>query len=200
MRFESFCPNLFRELPVLASYAYPWHVVEHIEDVVRETLSNLGDDYRIKEEIAIHKDARVDPTATILAPAVIGPYAFVGPHALLRGGVYVGAHSSIGPGCEIKRSLIGQNTALAHFNFVGDSILGSRVNFEAGSITANHHNERDDKTIFALWGDEKVETDATKFGACIGDDTKLGANAVTSPGTILQPKTIVRRLELIEQT
>jgi NDP-sugar pyrophosphorylase family protein len=199
MACESFCPNLVNKLPVLASCEYPWQAVERIEDVIRETLSSLSDAYQIKDEVAIHKDARVDQTATILAPAVIGPHAFIGPHTLLRGGVYVGAHSSIGPGCEIKHSLIDENTALAHFNFVGDSIIGSRVNFEAGSITANHYNERGDKMIFVLWEGEKVKTGVTKFGACIGDDTKLGANAVTSPGTILQPKSVVRRLELIEQ-
>jgi bifunctional N-acetylglucosamine-1-phosphate-uridyltransferase/glucosamine-1-phosphate-acetyltransferase GlmU-like protein len=199
MTLESFCPDLVSELPALATYTYPWQAVARIEDIIRETLSSLGDNYQIKEGVAIHKDARIDPTATILAPAIIGSQTFIGPHTLLRGGVYIGAHSSIGPSCEIKHSLIDQNTALAHFNFVGDSILGSRVNFEAGSITANHYNERDDKTIFALWEGEKMKTDVTKFGACIGDDTKLGANAVTSPGTILRPKSVVRRLELIEQ-
>jgi nitroreductase len=30
-------------------------------------------------------------------------------------------------------------------------------------------------------------------------DERIGANAVLSPGTLLMPKTIVRRLELIEQ-
>ncbi len=200
MIFKLICPDLFETLPGLAGYEYPWLAVERATDIIQEALSRLGDNYEIKNGVAIHKGAKVDPTATILAPAIIGPNCFIGPHALLRGGVYVGAHSSIGPGCEIKHSLIGENTALAHFNFVGDSIIGSRVNFEAGSITANHYNERANKTIFALWDGKTLETGATKFGACIGNDSKIGANAVTSPGTILQPKSVVRRLELVEQT
>jgi len=199
MTFELFCPDVVNKLPALAACTYPWQAVELIQNVIREAIPGLGDDYQTKDEIAIHKDARVDPTAVILAPAIINAGAFIGPHALLRGGVYVGAYSSIGPGCEIKRSLIGEHTALAHFNFVGDSIVGSRVNFEAGAITANHYNEREDKTIAALWDGRVMATGVTKFGACIGDDTKVGANAVTSPGTILEPKSVVRRLELIEQ-
>jgi NDP-sugar pyrophosphorylase family protein len=199
MTFKLLCSDLVEKIPALTSYEYPWQAVEYIEDIIRETLPNLEDDYVVKGEVAIHKDARVDPTATILGPAIIGPDCFVGPHTLLRGGVYVGPSASIGPGCEIKHSIIGENTALAHFNFVGDSVIGSRVNFEAGSITANHYNERDDKMIFAPWDGETVETGVTKFGACIGDGSKIGANAVTSPGTILQPKSIVCRLELIEQ-
>ncbi len=36
-------------------------------------------------------------------------------------------------------------------------------------------------------------------GKPVGDGCRIGANAVLSPGTLLMPKTIVRRLELIEQ-
>lgn len=199
MTFDSLCSDLVKTFPVLNSYEYPWQALENIENLLRDTLSHLGDEYVLKDGIAIHKSAKIDPTATILPPALIGPNCFVGPHALLRGGVCVGVGSSIGPGCEIKHSLIGEGTALAHFNFVGDSLIGSEVNLEAGAITANHYNERDDKTIFVLWGDKAIETNVTKFGACIGDGSKIGANAVTSPGTILQQRSVVRRLELIEQ-
>lgn len=38
-----------------------------------------------------------------------------------------------------------------------------------------------------------------KFGSLVGDECRIGANAVLSPGTLLTPKTVVRRLELVEQ-
>ena len=38
-------------------------------------------------------------------------------------------------------------STLAHFNFVGDSIIGRKVNLEAGAVIANHFNERRDKQI-----------------------------------------------------
>jgi UDP-N-acetylglucosamine diphosphorylase / glucose-1-phosphate thymidylyltransferase / UDP-N-acetylgalactosamine diphosphorylase / glucosamine-1-phosphate N-acetyltransferase / galactosamine-1-phosphate N-acetyltransferase len=132
-------------------------------------------------------------------PIIISNGCFIGAHAYLRGGVYLGDKSVIGPGCEVKSSLIMSGSALAHFNFVGDSLVGSYVNMEAGSIIANHYNERLDKTIFVMLDKKKIETSATKFGALVGDHTKIGANAVLSPGTILKPQSIVKRLELIEQ-
>jgi UDP-N-acetylglucosamine diphosphorylase / glucose-1-phosphate thymidylyltransferase / UDP-N-acetylgalactosamine diphosphorylase / glucosamine-1-phosphate N-acetyltransferase / galactosamine-1-phosphate N-acetyltransferase len=199
MTFESLCSDLVGMFPRLTYCQYPWQASEYIEDIIRDVLPNLGDEYLLTQDVAIHKSAKVDATATLHGPAIIGRDCFVGPHVLLRGGVYVGEGSSIGPGCDIKHSLIGEHTALAHFNFVGDSIIGSRVNFEAGAITANHYNERENKMIFALWDGKMVETGSIKFGTCVGDDTKIGANAVTSPGTILKPKSVVRRLELIEQ-
>jgi len=86
------------------------------------------------------------------------------------------------------------------FNFIGDSIIGSDVNFEAGSITANHFNERNDKRIFIKHNSDLIETNSTKFGSLVGDGSKVGANAVLSPGTILPKNTLVKRLELVDQT
>jgi bifunctional N-acetylglucosamine-1-phosphate-uridyltransferase/glucosamine-1-phosphate-acetyltransferase GlmU-like protein len=117
----------------------------------------------------------------------------------MRGGVFLAENAVVGPGCEVKSSVILSGSSLAHFNFVGDSLIGSFVNMEAGSIVANHFNERLDKTIFVLIDNKKTAIGVTKFGALIGDHTKIGANAVLSPGTILTPQSVVKRLELVEQ-
>lgn len=141
-------------------------------------------------DIFIHPTSVVENGAVLKAPVYIGPNCFVGAHAYLRGGVYLMGNNSIGPGCELKSCIIFPNTNLAHFNFIGDSILGSNVNMEAGSIIANHFNERTDKEIFP---------GVTKFGALVGDGCKIGANAVLSPGTILKKNTVVARQELVNQ-
>ena len=96
-------------------------------------------------------------------------------------------------------TIICANTSIAHLNYIGNSIIGQHVNFEAGSIVANHYNERKDKKITIKFDNKQMYIDATKFGALVGDNTKIGANAVLSPGTILKKNTIVKRLELVEQ-
>ena len=135
----------------------------------------------------VHPDAVIEPGAIIKPPMVIGAGCFIAAHAYLRGGVVLGDGVTIGPGAEVKSSLIGPGSVLAHFNFVGDSILGADVNLEAGAVIANHWNERPD-------------TGRVKFGALIGDGCRIGANAVLSPGTILPPGTIVPRLALVDQS
>lgn len=92
-----------------------------------------------------------------------------------------------------------ENTQIAHFNYIGDSIVGSNVNFEAGSLISNHHNDRDEKNIWVKIFGQIISTEIDKFGALVGDFSKIGANEVLSPGTLLKPKSIVKRLELIEQ-
>ena len=80
---------------------------------------------------------------------------------------------------------------------MGNSLVGSEVNLEAGSVIANHFNERQDKTIKVKIDGQEIIVSTEKFGALIGDNSKIGANAVTSPGTILPVNSIVERLELV---
>ena len=177
----------------------PWEIVANIGTLLREMLTHLDPDYQVKKDIAIHRSATIENHVMLKGPIIIGPSCFIGAHAYLRGGVFLGGNVSIGPGCEIKSSIILERSVLAHFNFVGDSIIGERVNMEAGSVIANHYNERENKLIQALHYEQVLDTGVTKFGALVGDHSRIGANAVLSPGTMLRPSSIVRRLELVEQ-
>ena len=179
--------------------ALPWSVTSEASSIVNTLINSLDGDYFINGGIAIHKNAVIEEGVILKGPVVISSGCFVGAHAYLRGGVFLGEGVSVGPGCEIKSSYILSNSALAHFNFVGDSILGSHINMEAGAVIANHYNERSDKTINVLIDDIQVSTGVPKFGALVGDYAKIGANAVLSPGTILRVNSIIGRLTLVEQ-
>ena len=159
----------------------------------------MDNNYTIAQGIAIHKTALIDTNVVMKAPIIIGENCFVGANSYLRNGVILYNNVSIGTGCEVKSSLIFGYSSIAHFNFIGDSIIGQHVNFEAGSITANHFNEREDKTIFVKSEGVIINTKVQKFGSLVGDYSKIGANAVLSPGTLLDKKSIVKRLELVEQ-
>ncbi len=177
-----------------------WQAIGQIDRLVRLALSGLGEDFRLAgPQIAVHRTAAVADSAEISGPAIIGPGCRVGPGAVLRAGVWIDEEVTIRPHSEIKASLIYARSAAAHRNYVGDSIVGEDVNLEAGAVLANHFNEREDKAIFALVAGEAVPTGLVKFGAVVGDRCRIGANAVTSPGTLLPPGTVVPRLALIDQ-
>jgi NDP-sugar pyrophosphorylase family protein len=177
----------------------PWEITECLKEIIRIRILQLGDDYEITDEVAIHKTAVVETGAVLKSPTIIGPDCVVGAHAYFREGVFLDQSVKIGPGCEIKNSIIFSGTAIAHFNYVGNSVIGRNVNFEAGSIAANHYNERVDKRISVLHRGEVIDAGVNKFGSLVGDDSRIGANAVLSPGTILEQNSIVKRLELVEQ-
>jgi len=182
------------------SNAAPWEITCQSEEVVRQLLAELpAAEYVIADEVAVHRSATVETGAILKGPLILGTACFVAAGAYLRGGNWVAENCIFGPGSELKSSFVFAGTKLAHFNFVGDSILGERVNLEAGSIICNYRNERTAKEVLVRLESGLHSTGITKFGALVGDDSRIGANAVVAPGALCKPGTIVRRTELCDQ-
>ncbi len=76
-----------------------------------------------------------------------------------------------------------------HFNYVGDSILGRGVNLGAGVKLSNLRN--DGGEVYLRIDELKLASGLRKFGAILGEDSQLGCNAVTNPGTVLGNNSIV---------
>lgn len=183
----------------IKKFASPWEITSNLKEIILDILPLLGTDFEIENDVAIHKSVVVEKGVTFKHPTIIMENCHIGAHAYFREGVFLNRSVKIGPSTEVKSSLIFSNTAIAHLNYVGNSIIGSNVNFEAGSIAANHYNERADKEIVLNFEGEIIPTGVNKFGALVGDNSRIGANAVLSPGTLLKKNTIVKRLELVEQ-
>jgi NDP-sugar pyrophosphorylase family protein len=189
----------WQALDLGAEVASPWAVTEQCEHFVRRILLTLGPEYERQGNIAIHKTAQVEDGAVLKGAIVIGPNCFIAAGAYLRGGVFLGSDCIVGPSCELKSSFMLDRSKLAHFNFVGDSLLGENVNIEAGAVIANYRNEFAGANIRILHGDTIIETGVAKFGALVGDGTRIGANAVVAPGALLEQGSVVPRLGLIDQ-
>jgi NDP-sugar pyrophosphorylase family protein len=177
----------------------PWDWTQNAEGIVRRLIGALGADYVPFGSYMAHQSARIEPGAQIKGPAIIGPDCFIASAALIRGGCWLDARCILGPGAELKSSFLFAGAKLAHLNFVGDSVIGADVNLEAGAMIANYRNESADKRIRVRRGDALIDTGVEKFGALVGDNARIGANAVLAPGTLLEARTIVPRLGLVDQ-
>jgi NDP-sugar pyrophosphorylase family protein len=178
----------------------PWHLVGNIEALLRQQIASLDSSYQRIDELAVHHSARMEAGAVVKGPAIIGPNCVIAAGAYLRGGVYLEQDCIIGPSSELKTSIMFAGSKLAHMNFVGDSIIGADVNIEAGAVIANHRNEREDRNIQIVYRGQVIDTGVSKFGALAGDGSRIGANAVVAPGALLEPASIVGRLQLIDQS
>jgi len=177
----------------------PWALVSQAPAIVRQLLAELpADEYVIQDEIAIHRTATIEAGALLKPPLIIGAHCFVASGSLLRGGCWLDEHCIIGPGAELKTSFVFSGSKLAHFNFVGDSVLGQGINLEAGSIVANYRNERDDKEVQVRVGGVLQRTGCDKFGGLLGDQCRIGANAVLAPGAVLKPASVVGRGQVFD--
>ncbi len=110
--------------------------------------------------------------------AKVGNNSLIGPYARLRPGADLANDVHIGNFVEVKNSKIAANSKANHLAYVGDSIVGSRVNIGAGTITCNYDGVNKHQTI--------IEDDVF-----IGSDTQLvapvrvGRGATLGAGTTL---------------
>lgn len=135
------------------------------------------------ELISIGSGTVVEPGAFIRGPCIIGQDCQVRYGAYVRGGVITGDRCVIGHTTEVKNSLFLDDVSAAHFNYVGDSILGNGVNLGAGVKLANFR--LDHAPIFVTMLERRFPTSLKKLGAIVGDHSQLGCNCVVNPGSVL---------------
>jgi len=143
-------------------------------------------------EIFIGAGTRLEPSAIIKGPAVIGDNCDIRQGAYVRGNVFAGEGCVIGHSTEIKNSILMDHCEAGHFNYIGDSILGRYVNMGAGSRLANVQfrsvDEKEKGFIHPIQiplETQDCKTGMEKLGAILGDYTELGCNAVLCPGTLI---------------
>ncbi len=171
---------------------YPWLVLQKLTAYLKSL--PLGDHkgtispqaYLVQPElISIGEGSIIEPGAYIQGPCVIGKHCVVRHGAYIRGNVLTGDHCVIGHTSELKQAILLDHAQAAHFAYVGDSILGNHVNLGAGTKCANF--KLDHSEVQLRIDNQRIETKMRKLGAIIGDQSQIGCNAVTSPGTLIGP-------------
>ena len=104
--------------------------------------------------------------------AVVGPDGVIGPFARLRPGTELAAGVHVGNFVELKNAKVAAQSKANHLAYVGDAIIGSRVNIGAGTITCNYDGANKFRTI--------IEDDVF-----IGSDTQLVAPVTVGRGATL---------------
>jgi bifunctional UDP-N-acetylglucosamine pyrophosphorylase/glucosamine-1-phosphate N-acetyltransferase len=117
---------------------------------------------------------------SVVSDSIVAENSRIGPYAHLRGHAEVGANCRVGNFVELKNVQIGDRTNVAHLSYLGDAILGEKVNIGAGTITANYDGVNKHKTK-------------------IGDRTKIGSNSVlVAPITLGEDVTVAAGSVLTE--
>lgn len=183
--------------PLLESVAYPWEVLSGISDFVKELGKTLPTElYEEREEnVWIAKSAVIYPNTTIIGPCIIGEQTEVRPGAFIRGNALVGNDCVVGNSTELKNVILFNHVDVPHYNYVGDSVLGSYSHMGAGAITSNI---KADRTLVHVKGDGiDIATGLKKFGAMLGDHVEVGCNSVLNPGTVIGRNSNVYPLSMV---
>lgn len=148
--------------------------------------------YLIGKHILIEEQALVEPGAYIEGPCIIGRGSHVRHGAYIRSDTLAARDSLIGHATETKNAILLPESKAAHFAYIGDSILGQRVNLGAGTKLANF--QLGGRVISVRINGQRYSTGRNKLGAILGDDCQLGCNSVCNPGTFLGPRSLVHAL------
>jgi NDP-sugar pyrophosphorylase family protein len=185
--FES-CYNVLGMRGAMMSW-FAGHARRHIQgDVDRRAV--------VDGNVIVEPGAVIEAGAHVEGPALICAGAHIRPNAYVRDHVIIGPGSKIGHCTEVVRSLIMTRSLATHMVFVGDSIVGSRVNIGSSCVTANLRVDREvtepatEEVVLRLSG-RTIPTGQTKFGSVIGDRTRIAALLTLAPGTLLGPGTVV---------
>lgn len=177
-----------------APIKYPWHVLAAMEYFVGQSSGNIAPSAIISEraiidgKVTIDENVRILENAVVRGPCYIGKNSVIGNNVLIRDGSHIGDNCVVGFSTEIRHSYIGDGCWF-HSNYIGDSIIGDRCSFGAGTVTANLRF--DEKEVMAQNDGEHLATGLDKLGAIIGADTKTGINVSIMPGVRIGPNSMV---------
>lgn len=175
------CDYAWDALKKIAAY-----VTAHVRPSLRNRCEGVA---YVGEQVFIGEGTVVEDGAMIKGPAIIGRNCQIRHNAYIREHVLIGDNCVIGNSCEVKNSLLFNEAAAPHFNYIGDSILGYKAHLGAGVKISNFK---------VTGGNIRVEirgkpfdTGLRKFGALIGDRADVGCNAVLNPGSIIGKSSVI---------
>ena len=167
---------------------YAWEALKKIEGYLaanlKPALHNKCEGVAfIGEKVFIGEGTMVEDGAMIKGPAIIGRNCQIRHNAYIREQVLIGDGCVVGNSCELKNALLFNGCQVAHFNYVGDSILGHKAHLGAGANLSNYKAFPGNVTVEV--DGKPFDTGLRKFGALLGDGCDIGCNAVLNPGSIV---------------
>ncbi|NJD75880.1 MAG: glucose-1-phosphate thymidylyltransferase [Candidatus Methanoperedens sp.] len=166
---------------------FPWHILEANEimlkggeDIQWEIRGEVEHYATLQGNVAAGKGTIVRNGAYITGPVIIGNNCDIGPNCYIRPGTSIGNNVRIGNAVEVKNSIIMDGTHIGHLSYVGDSIIGEKCNFGAGTKVANLRH--DDRTVLVELGGRRFDSGRRKLGVIMGDNVHTGINSMFNVG------------------
>ncbi len=143
---------------------------------------------QIADDAVIHPFTHIDGEKP---GVVVGEGALIGPFARLRPGAVLGAEVHIGNFVEVKNATLAKGAKANHLAYLGDATVGERVNYGAGSITANYDGANKHRTV--IEADVHVGSNSVLVAPItLGAGGTVGAGSVVSKDTPPGALTVTR--------
>jgi UDP-N-acetylglucosamine diphosphorylase / glucose-1-phosphate thymidylyltransferase / UDP-N-acetylgalactosamine diphosphorylase / glucosamine-1-phosphate N-acetyltransferase / galactosamine-1-phosphate N-acetyltransferase len=191
---ELFDPKNIIDEILFEDCEFPWQLLPKLHGYL-ETLAQgkkEGEIYGgafVDKNVNIGRGTVVEPGAVIFGPTVIGENCVVRSGAYIRGDVLIGDNVVVGHCTELKNTIVFSHSQVAHFNYVGDSVLGFGSHLAAGAKLANTKLPIGEVVVKS--DKKRYATGLKKFGAALGDGAEVGCNAVLNPGSVIGKRSVI---------
>ena len=180
----------------------PWDLLTanevQIEKIKNEIHGTIEDNVNINGDIYVGKNTVIKSGTYIEGPLWIGENCVIGPNAYLRKGTILCGNNKVGAASEIKNAILFEHAKAPHHNYVGDSIIGRNCNLGSGTKIANLRLDK--KEISVIHKGKRINTNRRKLGVIMGDNVATGINSSINSGTIIGNDTKVGPNALISGT
>ncbi len=173
--------------------ARPWDLLEANRILMSEMETaiegEVSDKATVRGPVRIGEGTVVEAGSFIVGPTIIGEKCVIGPNAYIRPSTSIGSGCKVGCAVEVKNSIVMDDTKIPHLSYVGDSVIGERCNFGAGTKVANLR--LDEQEVNVIVEGRRVGSGRRKLGVIMGDDVKTGINATIDAGSIIGEETFI---------
>ncbi|MHC1757359.1 MAG: bifunctional sugar-1-phosphate nucleotidylyltransferase/acetyltransferase [Methanosarcina sp.] len=166
---------------------YPWDLLKANEHLLKglkgSCQGTVEPNATIKGEVSIGKGTLIRNGSYIEGPVVIGENCDIGPNCFIRPSTAIGNRVRVGNAVELKNTIVMESTHIGHLSYVGDSVIGRRCNFGAGTKVANLRH--DGKNIKVMLKGRILDSGRRKLGVIMGDDVHTGINTSINIGVVM---------------
>lgn len=161
-------------------------IIDEIESSGRQQVytDKIDDNVKIKGNVYIGEGTHIESGCIIQGPVYIGKNCQLMYNSYVRPGTIMEDNCVIGFCTEIKHTIMRSGSKLSDLVFVGDSIIGKNSRVGSGVIVANRAFSQSN-IVVKDENKNKIELPREAMGVVLGDNSRIGSNCTTSPGTFI---------------
>jgi len=161
-------------------------IIDEIQEKGKQEIytNNIQKNVKILGNVYIGEGTQIESGCIIQGPVYIGENCKIMYNYYIRPGTILGDNCVIGFGTEIKHTIMRDGSKVSDLVFVGDSIIGKNSRIGSGVIVANRGFSQSN-VIIKDEEKNKVNLQREAIGVVLGDNSRIGSNCTTSPGTFI---------------
>ena len=161
-------------------------IIGNIEEKGKQEIytDKIQENVKIMGNVYIGEGTEIESGCIIQGPVYIGKNCKLMYNSYIRPGTIMGDNCVIGFSTEVKHTIMRDGSKVSDLAFVGDSIIGRNSRIGSGVIVANRGFNQSN-VIVKDENKNAIDLGREAMGVILGDNSRIGSNCTTSPGTFI---------------